>query len=213
MTGEFVHHTDSAIADFGWTRWIKVLPLSCAATLALMLTMERLIATAPVELPALVNHVMPDIVMPEKIIETVIDKKPIRPEIVEQEPTLPPPIIDISTDFEQITPVSPISKKIEPPALSNHGSGLPIPTVLVQATYPQRALSRGIEGYVDVAFDVTETGATTNVRVLSSNPENVFDRAAVRAVQAWKFSPVMVDGAPQFYMGMQRRVIFELEKS
>lgn len=213
MTGQLLTHTERMSADFPWKRWIKVLPLSCAATLGLMVTMERLIATAPVELAPLVKHVIPDIILPEKVVETIIDNKPIKPVKVEPEPTLPPPSMTLTHDGQQTLPAPTVSNKIEPPTLGVYSSDSPIPTVMVQANYPQRALSRGIEGYVEVAFDVTETGATTNVRVISANPENMFDRAAVRAVQSWKFSPVIVDGAPQFYSGMQRRVVFELEKS
>ncbi len=211
MTGQFIAHTPNIAADFAWRRWVKVLPLSCAATLGLMVLMERLIATAPVELPPLVPYVVPDIVMPETPVVIVRDTMPVKPEAVLPEPVLPPPSIDFTADTPQISPVLPVAK-IDPPSLTTYSSATPVPTVMVQAAYPHRALSRGIEGYVDVAFDVTETGATTNVRVISAHPENVFDRAAVRAVQNWKFAPVVVDGTPQPYMGLRRRVVFELEK-
>jgi len=210
MTGQLLPHTHSIPADFAWQRWVKVLPLSFAATLGLMVLMERLIATAPVEIPPLVQHVIPDIIMSETEVVIVRDTMPDKPKEVLPEPTLPPPSIEYTTDTRHTVSV-PVLAKIEPPSLTAYSSDSPVPTAMVQATYPHRALSRGIEGYVDVAFDVTETGATTNVRVISSQPENVFDRAAVRAVQSWKFSPVIVDGTPQIYMGMRKRVVFELE--
>lgn len=210
MTGHSIPHTHGT-ADFAWQRWVKVLPLSCAATLGLMVLMERLIATAPVELPPLVQYVIPDIIMPEPKIVVVLDTLPDKPVEVLPEPVLPPPDIEYTADPHQ-TLSKPTVAKIEPPSLTAYSSATPVPTVMVQAAYPHRALSRGIEGFVDVAFDVTETGATTNVRVISAQPENVFDRAAVRAVQNWKFAPVIVDGTPQPFLDMRRRVVFELEK-
>jgi protein TonB len=60
--------------------------------------------------------------------------------------------------------------------------------------YPYKAARRGIEGWVRVTFDVTETGSVENVEVTESDPPGVFDKEATRAVYRWRFKPRIVDG-------------------
>jgi protein TonB len=55
--------------------------------------------------------------------------------------------------------------------------------------YPPRARSRGIEGWVDVAFTVDATGRVTGARVLSAQPAGAFDEAALAAVRRWRYAP------------------------
>ena len=62
--------------------------------------------------------------------------------------------------------------------------------------YPYQATRRRIEGWVRVSFLVTETGSVEDVVLLESEPEGIFDRAALRAVSKWKFKPRIVDGQP-----------------
>jgi len=49
---------------------------------------------------------------------------------------------------------------------------------------------------VTVAYTVDVEGKTQNVRVVSSEPPGVFDRAATSAVRRWRFEPATVDGVP-----------------
>ncbi len=64
----------------------------------------------------------------------------------------------------------------------------------VAPRYPRRAQEREVTGWVDVYFTITETGETTDVAVQQSQPEKVFDRAAVEAVEKWAFEPVEFRG-------------------
>jgi protein TonB len=59
----------------------------------------------------------------------------------------------------------------------------------VAVVYPPRARSRGIEGWVDVAFTVDATGRVTGARVLSAQPAGTFDEAALVAVRRWRYAP------------------------
>ena len=52
----------------------------------------------------------------------------------------------------------------------------------------------GTEGWVKVAFTVTETGTVKDVSVVEAEPRRIFDRAAKTAILKWKFKPKMVDG-------------------
>ncbi len=60
--------------------------------------------------------------------------------------------------------------------------------------YPRRAMQRDITGWVDVYFTVTTSGETANISVNRADPESVFDRAAVEAVEKWAFQPVEYRG-------------------
>jgi TonB family protein len=63
--------------------------------------------------------------------------------------------------------------------------------------YPQRAAAAGVEGWVEVQFDVTVTGKAENVRVLGAQPKGVFDAAALGAIRKARFAPARTaDGAP-----------------
>jgi len=68
--------------------------------------------------------------------------------------------------------------------------------VRVPPTYPRNALARGIEGYVDVLFTVTETGNVTSPSVISASPRGVFEDVTLAAVARWRFQPVVRNGRP-----------------
>ncbi|MCX7557521.1 TonB family protein [Xanthomonadaceae bacterium JHOS43] len=65
------------------------------------------------------------------------------------------------------------------------------PTVIsaVQPRYPPVALRRRVEGSVEVGFTIMPDGSVSNVRVLSSRPNNTFDREAINAMERWRFTP------------------------
>lgn len=58
-----------------------------------------------------------------------------------------------------------------------------------QARYPVIAMRRKLEGQVELAFTVRPDGSVDDVRVLSSEPDDVFDREAVAAMERWRFAP------------------------
>ena len=70
------------------------------------------------------------------------------------------------------------------------------PLVRIPADYPIPALMKGIEGFVELRFVVTETGSVRDPEVLRADPPGVFERAAIRAVLKWKYQPQMVNGKP-----------------
>lgn len=63
-----------------------------------------------------------------------------------------------------------------------------------QPRYPQNALRRDLTGWVDVYFTVSQSGDTVAIEVYESEPKSVFDRAAIDAVEKWKFEPVEFRG-------------------
>ncbi|NND82350.1 MAG: TonB family protein [Gammaproteobacteria bacterium] len=61
--------------------------------------------------------------------------------------------------------------------------------------YPRRALQREQEGWVELAFTISEQGTAEDVVVVSAQPGRVFDGAAIRAVKRWKFQPAYEQGS------------------
>jgi TonB family protein len=59
----------------------------------------------------------------------------------------------------------------------------------VAPEYPQRALERNLQGWVDIEFTVGTDGRTRNVSVTASSHEAFFRREATDAVSKWQFEP------------------------
>ena len=57
--------------------------------------------------------------------------------------------------------------------------------------YPSRAISREIEGWVDIGFTIDTDGKPIDIVVIDSEPGDTFDKAAISAVKKWRFSPAM----------------------
>lgn len=207
-------HVRVPCRDLAGLRVLAAAPPAMVVTLILLWGMEQLIRSDEnLDVPEVQVHRVPDPVMVEPPPPQVLYSRPKPPEVVEIEP----PILEVSTDipkgnggFAPPTAMPPPSGR---PALTGLGGNTPVATMLLQPTYPTAAANRGLEGFVDVEFDITETGATTNVRVIGAQPANVFERETIRAVKRWKFSPVIRDGRPAPYFGMVQRVHFQMEKS
>lgn len=76
-------------------------------------------------------------------------------------------------------------------------------------TYPPAALRRRMEGWVDVEFTVGTDGNVTNVHPVGSNRGRMFERAAVDAVEQWKFEPALDNGTPVAKV-LRQRIEFKL---
>ena len=66
----------------------------------------------------------------------------------------------------------------------------------VAPVYPERALERRLQGWVDVEFTVAPDGAVRDVTVAQASHENYFRREAIAAVQQWRFEPRVFMGRP-----------------
>jgi len=67
-------------------------------------------------------------------------------------------------------------------------------TRYVAPKYPRSAQRRGTSGWVDIVFTVAMDGSVKDLEVRDSTPEDVFDNAALRAVERWEFEPVVENG-------------------
>jgi bla regulator protein blaR1 len=58
---------------------------------------------------------------------------------------------------------------------------------VVQPTYPDIALKKGLTGFVKIAFDLDTTGVPINIRITQSQPSGVFDQSVIQAVRQSRF--------------------------
>ena len=63
-----------------------------------------------------------------------------------------------------------------------------------EAEYPKKAFHKCIEGHVLVRFVIATDGTTKDIVVVSARPERVFEKAAVAAVEKWRFEPRIING-------------------
>ena len=63
------------------------------------------------------------------------------------------------------------------------------PIKRVEPEYPTDALRARTEGFVEMEFTVSASGAVESVSVVNARPSRTFEKAAVRAVKQWAFAP------------------------
>jgi periplasmic protein TonB len=194
---------------------INAVPMAMATTLGLLLLMSSLIN---------VEFEMPDWApptVPVSVVMPTIEETPVRPLPPERpvEPVQPPP--PIPNEVEITNPNTGININIAPPtetlppARPGIASGSLMPIVQVAPQYPRAALSRGTEGHVTLSFTVTTTGRTRDPVVISATtkdgtPTSVFDRAAIAAVQQFRYNPQVENGVPVEVHNVRTRLVFEL---
>ena len=95
-----------------------------------------------------------------------------------------------------------------PGALVRDGDATPI--VRIEPKFPTKAARDGIEGWVQLSFEINELGGVENVQVINAQPKRVFDREAKKALRKWKYKPKVVDGKPQRQTGLTVQLDFKL---
>ena len=84
------------------------------------------------------------------------------------------------------------------------------PILATLPRYPMSLKRRGIEGYVEVEYTVTERGMVKNPVILKSVPHAGFGRSTARTIKGWKFHPYRKDGKP-VATRVRQRIDFSLE--
>jgi len=191
--------------------------LAVATTFGLLFLMHYLIAADMREPEEAKEHKVADIFMPQREIKTQFDtEKPKKPD----EPDIPPP--DMPEPEFDTPDIAPDALNMSAPKVQANlkvggiggfaSDGEYLPIVKVQPVYPRRALSRGIEGYVIVEFTVTKSGAVRDPVVVEAQPQNVFDRAAMKAALKFKYKPRVIDGEPVEVPGVRNKITFAIAK-
>ncbi|MCB1593275.1 MAG: energy transducer TonB [Gammaproteobacteria bacterium] len=198
-------------------RALITFPVAFAVTAALITLMVALIEFSDSPLDKEARIKLPEILMPEA--ERMANRevqKPEKPKPDEQ----PPPEIP-QQDFDQIDADSNIGAISAPGNMKadldlSIGTGLSasdgeyLPIVKVAPQYPQRAASRGIEGYVILEYTVTKQGTVKDPVVIEAEPASIFNRSAISSALRYKYKPRVVDGVPQEVHGVRTRIVFKL---
>ena len=91
------------------------------------------------------------------------------------------------------------------------GEGDYLPIVKVTPIYPQRAISRGIEGYCVVQYTVTRNGTIANPFVVENQcSSSLFHRASIEAALKFKYKPRVVNGEAIEVSGVQNQFTYTL---
>jgi protein TonB len=182
--------------------------LGAAITFSLFYLMQSLIAAGIGEPEQREVIRIADITIPELEIEiTRAEPKPQEPEEPEEAPELP----DLQADTMEmntgeglnITRVEVDLGAVDTNVAVGINDTEMLPIVTVQPQYPNRALSRGIEGWCLVSFTVTATGTVENPVVVDADPPDIFNNSSIRAVERFKFNPRVEDGVPVPVEGVQ----------
>ncbi|MCM2349785.1 MAG: TonB family protein [Bacteriovoracaceae bacterium] len=80
---------------------------------------------------------------------------------------------------------------------------------VVNPVYPQSAQARGIEGYVILEIIISERGQVSQAKVLTANPQGLFEQVAIEAVMKWSFEPGIENGKAVISR-IKQKVNFEL---
>lgn len=195
-------------------RYITAAVLALGVTLGLLLIMHILIQTNIKGPGDVVEYRVPNIVMPERKIETEYDtSKPEKPQEAEvAPPDLPRPEFDapdVANDGPIITQT--VAEKPTITGPTGFGDGEMIPLTVVQPEYPRRAAQTGKEGYCTVEFTVAANGTTKDAFVVDC-PDSVFQNAALKAAEKIKYKPRVVDGQPVDVPGVQYKFLFQMAK-
>jgi len=88
---------------------------------------------------------------------------------------------------ERVSPPSPVTAVI-PPVPPKAVKSPAKPVHQPRPTYPQAAIDQNIEGFVNLKFDIGNSGEAKNIRVINSSNSGLFNKDAIDAVKQWKFS-------------------------
>lgn len=83
----------------------------------------------------------------------------------------------------------------------------------VQPIYPQRALSRGVQGHCTVQYTVTRQGTVRDPVVLENDcTSSLFHRTSVQAALKFKYKPRVIDGQAVEVPGVRNRFTFKISE-
>ena len=189
--------------------------LSIFTTFGILWVMQILIATGEGAITSKYEGRFVDFVRIKK--DESLDTKNAKPKNP-PEPEEPPPepeqqMDDIDTSMDTVS-IGSVDANMDVAAGIggfNAGEGEYLPIVKVAPIYPNRALSRGIEGYCIIEFVVTRNGTTANGKVIECT-SSLFAKASLKASSKFKYKPRVINGTPIDVPGVQHKITFELEK-
>ncbi len=74
--------------------------------------------------------------------------------------------------------------------------------------YPIEAAREKIRGWVKLKFSVNRSGNIENIEILDASPPDIFNQAAIDALQRWKYKAKVIDGKTVRQDGLSVRIDF-----
>lgn len=118
----------------------------------------------------------------------------------------------VENNVAQLTPVIDTRGAMSRLTMSAGSDRDVIPLVRIAPEYPPRALSRGLEGWVQVQFTITATGTVKDPVVVNAEPKGIFDDAALKSIARWRYNPKVEGGVAVERVGVQTIIRFQLEQ-
>lgn len=185
-------------------------------TASLFFLMQLLIAGGEYEIEERIGINLTDVTMEEE--EQVIGRKQrTRPERDQVRPPPPPQMANVNVN--QTTNLSGIQMEWDRGVETDIGFGGvnagsldrgSYPKFRVQPGWPRRAQERGISGCVEFGFTITKTGGTSGIYVIDSS-SSMFERHGTRAIEQFKYEPLVINGEPREDPGQSIRLVWQLE--
>jgi protein TonB len=201
----------------GPTRLLIGLALGLVVTLFLFWFMQYMIETADGTLDENTRGSLVDFVRVRR--DEDIERRQLKPE-KPPPPEAPPPqpptpkLDNLDPTAEKIAiSAVPVTTDIEMTGgfSLGVGEGDYLPIVKVAPIYPQRALTRGVEGYCVVEYTVTRQGTTRDPFVVEDQcTSSLFHRASIQAALKFKYKPRIMDGEAVEVRGVQNKFTYEI---
>lgn len=193
-----------------YVRCINAAILAAILTLCLFFLMQALVRS---------DDEAPPLVELPPIPEFVIERPPVTAKIEplerpsEREAAPHKPTIETGVESSSIAVFKPtLTVEHARASINLHLSQIPVAQGFKSPDYPQAAIRREIEGWVDIRFDVNPLGRVENLQVVAAQPEGVFEKSVLQAAQHWRYQPRMnANGEADYSYGMTKRLVFELE--
>jgi len=85
---------------------------------------------------------------------------------------------------------------------------------IVNPIYPRKPFYDGIEGWVVLEYDVYEDGVPRNIKVKDSSPKDLFDSAAIKALEQFLYEPIKKGGESEVkpLIGLNRLFHFKIQR-
>lgn len=198
---------------------LRGLTLTCAAALisfALFQLMALLVqSTAPITTRVdTVFDVTPLVPREESAAKKIIREIP-QPPLPQVAPKLAVPTSGEPGDLLDVLPdagrpvIALTGPSMETPAGADKAA---TPLVRIEPKYPPTAARDGINGWVQLRFNIAADGRVTDVRVLAAEPRRVFEQEAIRALKNWKYQPKLENGRAVAQSDQEVQLDFRLDQ-
>jgi len=195
---------------------LSVVSLASVITFSLFGFMAHLVNSDEVN----ITEPFPDIIVDvyqTKEEKPAVDRVKRLPEPPKAPEPMPKPIMLADTDGDSSIIGTDITIEVPPTTLGLGEIGVKPdhdarPIVRISPKYPMVAARDGIEGWVQLAFDINKLGEVINVSILNSYPKRIFDRAAKQALKKWKYKAKLVNGEYVFQGNQTVQLDFAMDQ-